>query len=1110
MPGKDTPFSRVTRTSRRLNLALFGVLPLVLVLAGALFWGGQRFIKQEQERLELDFSILIGYVHEQEEFLKKLQIQNSRLGENTLRTPDRIVDVPTANKDGLQIFESQLGFVDMPFSLACDSGECPPRTSFIFAVGGYLSDFYSTFWGGSYYPAGTVFLVNRADSISMAVPAMDVDSGYEPLSQDLFLAVASALKRLSERPQPGARSPFPNVPTPGPLPSRDQVRWFSDPSVPRSMIGYLPARISEQVWGDRLGVAPDLVVGSLFSRDRINVFENAMRTPLYDAFWLTRQGTGVLIGNGVPPDIGAAGLSATRTGLVMRISDSTDTWTGFYQVKYASIFKANIWLPMVAFALLLLSVGAGVKFYRWYNRHVIEPARLAQNDIVESEQFSRTIIETAPIALCIFNRVDGTVAFGNTLAFEWLGVRADEGLRESEESRKLSNRIAQASSPGFLEEFHSSDGRLLHVAYAPTRYKKQSVILCAFADISARAEIERTLAQAKQEADKASEAKSTFLATMSHEIRTPLYGVLGTLELLGMTELDEEQRQHVGRIQSSSTILLQLISDILDITKIEAGQLALETLEFNPRELLQNCTGSYAGMAVQKGLLLFSCADPDLPERLAGDANRIQQILANLLSNAIKFTEVGHVIARMRAVREQDGTCRLFIQVVDSGPGIGSKEQTQLFVPFYQIDNSTHTIRGTGLGLSICARLVDLMQGAIRVTSEPGLGSSFSVELPLQLAGGGDTPRPDLTGIQVLVRTPHQELSENICLWLKRWGAQASPVPAGAQEIPPGQEDAVLVDVLTSDSAVPLAWPGMHLIAGVPGGRHHDSAQSIDGFSVDRIAEAIVRRIYGESMAPSVAQQDLPIPPVRLSVLVAEDNPINQVTLSKQLERLNCTVALASDGIEALAEWDAGTYDVLLTDVNMPRMNGYELASALRAKGVTKPIIGVTANAMRDEEARCLASGMSAWLVKPIALRTLYQHLRGIPPLPPAPGTPEASGPEASGPEEALADLFYEAAVPAKYQALFFATMKTDLERLEAAIAGADAGGAGSLLHRIKGAVVVLGMRKMAERLDLLERLVRKDALEKHVVTGIEEFIVGFRNYEAAVRASSGKDARPA
>jgi two-component system capsular synthesis sensor histidine kinase RcsC len=274
---------------------------------------------------------------------------------------------------------------------------------------------------------------------------------------------------------------------------------------------------------------------------------------------------------------------------------------------------------------------------------------------------------------------------------------------------------------------------------------------------------------------------------------------------------------------------------------------------------------------------------------------------------------------------------------------------------------------------------------------------------------------------------------------------------------------------------------------------------------VDRIAEAIVRRIYGESMAPSVAQQDLPIPPVRLSVLVAEDNPINQVTLSKQLERLNCTVALASDGIEALAEWDAGTYDVLLTDVNMPRMNGYELASALRAKGVTKPIIGVTANAMRDEEARCLASGMSAWLVKPIALRTLYQHLRGIPPLPPAPGTPEASGPE-----EALADLFYEAAVPAKYQALFFATMKTDLEKLEAAIAGADAGGAGSLLHRIKGAVVVLGMRKMAERLDLLERLVRKDALEKHVVTGIEEFIVGFRNYEAAVRASSGKDARPA
>ena len=389
--------------------------------------------------------------------------------------------------------------------------------------------------------------------------------------------------------------------------------------------------------------------------------------------------------------------------------------------------------------------------------------------------------------------LQGEVLFSNALAQQWLGAQAGQPLAPSASVRTLLDKALAAVEPGTFETFLAQDGRPLFVAYAPTRYKKQDVILCAFADISARAEIERTLAQAKRDADKASEAKSTFLATMSHEIRTPLYGVLGTLELLGMTDLDAEQRQHLERIQNSSSILLQLISDILDITKIESGQLALESTVFDPRELIESCTSSYAALAHQKGLLLFSCVDTGVAPWVTGDAGRIRQILANLVSNAIKFTEAGHVIVRLRAVDQPNGNQLLTLQVVDTGIGIGAQEQSQLFLPFYQIDSASHTVRGTGLGLSICARLAKLMNSWIRVTSELGLGSSFSMALSLKPAAGPAPTTPDLAGARVHVRSPHRELSEQVCLWLTMWAR----TPRQRRMPPPATEsDEVLLDVL--------------------------------------------------------------------------------------------------------------------------------------------------------------------------------------------------------------------------------------------------------------------------------------------------------------------------
>ncbi|WP_223283318.1 hybrid sensor histidine kinase/response regulator [Achromobacter xylosoxidans] len=1068
MPLQDTPFGRITRTSRWLNLALFGILPLVLVLGSALFWGLQRIIEQERERLNLDFTILIGYVHAQEQFLNKLRSHSPSLPAENTSTTISLHATSVRERFGMQLLDGQHSSAEMAFSLACgDPSDCPTAGRRLAGLGGYLANFYSTYWASSYFPASTSFLVNQNDSISLSVPAVDAPSGYEMLTPRHFLAATDAiraeLRQLDAVQQRLIDQDLPGLPGPA---SAGRIHWFRTAELPGSMLGMIYANVPPSAWSGRPGTTPAIYAATLLSHHRISIFEKAMSRPLYGGFWLSHREAGILLGDGDRPRVSENGLHYTADGLVLRTTDSTGVWTGVYRVDYPVFFQDNLWLPITAALLLLLSLGGGFAFVRWFNRSVIAPAQNAQHKIVEREEFSRTLVETAPVALCLLARPTGDIVFGNGLALQWLGVEAGQPLENTPEANLLLRQVLAATAPGTIANFHAADGRPLYVAYAPTRYNNRDVVLCAFSDISARASIERALAQAKREADKASEAKSTFLATMSHEIRTPLYGVLGTLELMGLTQLDREQRQHLERMQSSSAILLQLISDILDITKIEAGQLVLESTEFNPRELVQSCTSSYAAMAEQKGLLLFCCVDIDVPPWVTGDAARIRQILGNLLSNAIKFSESGHVIARLKVASAAADQTTLTLQVVDTGIGIGKDEQTQLFVPFYQIDGASHTVRGTGIGLPICARLAKLMGSEIRVTSELGLGSSFSLELPLRTVPGRPLDTPDLRGARVLVRSPNRELTDNVCLWLNLWGAQAAPAPA---PLPLGAPDEVLLDVLFSGPDLDaLDWGGHHVLAAA--GVKAPSARTIRVIpGVDQIAAGILGALRGQLTPPPGAAEAIIFAPLGLRVLVAEDNPINQATLQNQLQQLGCTATVAPNGAEALTLWGLGTYDVLLTDVNMPRMNGYDLARELRAQGVKVPIIGVTANAMREEEERCLDAGMTSWLVKPIELRTLRRHL-------------QHRNAGASGIATAMTRLLPAAAStppPAsiKFRALFITTMQDDLEQLEQTLAAGDLHLLQKTLHRIRGAVGVVHMTALTRRLEALEAALHNEGL---------------------------------
>ncbi|MNJ17201.1 Sensor histidine kinase RcsC [compost metagenome] len=660
--------------------------------------------------------------------------------------------------------------------------------------------------------------------------------------------------------------------------------------------------------------------------------------------------------------------------LVMRKKLGYSNWTIFYVLDLYSLLKVVFW-PLVLSVLTILGVGMSVcRLVSRIERRLIIPAIRRIDALIESETFSRAVIQTAPVALCVLRRADGQVVLENRLSEQWLGECNE---RERLHHRWIEQAFDEARSIR-TDEFQAGNGRHLYPSFVKTRYNGEDVLFCAFSDISSRKQMEAAMAAAKRSADAANEAKTLFLATMSHEIRTPLYGVLSTLELLGKTELKSQQKAYLQAIESSSSALLNLVCDVLDVAKIEAGQLVLDERDFKPLELVYSVIQSYACAARGKGLHLYAFVDPQIPQVLHGDATRIRQVLNNLLSNAVKFTDSGQVVLRVCAGAVEGEQLNVHWQVSDSGRGIDPQDQVFLFDPFYQTGASANTIAGTGLGLSICQRLAGLMKGAIRVVSTPGLGSSFTLLVGLKSLQAHIRLEPGLWPKRVHVYSPVREMAEYICSWLGAWGAKAQ---IGLPETGTPASEAVLVEVYPYRRGAPIcAWTGARIVITPEdteeepcAGQHWQvRLNDLDGlFDTLRLAQG--------SLDPDLAQvaDDPEVSrKLDLKLLVVEDNMINQLILKNQLEVLGCQVVLASDGSQALLLWEKDCYDVVLTDINMPGMNGYELARQLRDQGCQAPIIGATANAMRDESDRCLGAGMQELLVKPFGLGDLYDCLQ--------------------------------------------------------------------------------------------------------------------------------------
>lgn len=664
--------------------------------------------------------------------------------------------------------------------------------------------------------------------------------------------------------------------------------------------------------------------------------------------------------------------------------------------------------------------------------HDLTERKRAEDLLRESENRFRNLFENSPVAYQALD-AQGSIVDGNARLLELFGYTWTElkgcvfGDLWTEDIREVwplyLNRLRKEEQfdTELTVQNRLGDEVALQVAVRIQRMESGDFLRahCMLYDITARSRILRELAAARDAAQEANSAKSAFLAKMSHEIRTPMNAIIGMSQLALMTELTPQQRDYIAKLEHAAMGLLHIINDILDFSKIEAGMLTMEVIDFELDDVIENLCNLVSLRASEKGLELLIRISPDVPTALRGDPNRLGQVLLNLVNNAIKFTETGEVMVSVELKSRAHGQAEVMFSVRDTGIGLTEEQRGRLFREFSQADDSTtRRYGGTGLGLVICQRLVDLMGGTISLESAPGIGSTFSFTGKFGVRENQTRdrrmPLEELRDIRVLVADDNEHALEILQSMLESFQFEVVSADSGSEVLKilvaadPAPVDLLVLDwhlgdtdgfdIINQIRASREIPRQPHVIMVTAYGREEAMNRAVlAGLSsyallVKPVSRSTlldtVMRVFGHVVDLTPAAPVVPVAQARLQqlvrkrgsrILLAEDNEINRQIAMELLRRAGMIVFTACNGREAVEWLAANSCDLVLMDVQMPVMDGYEATRVIRASAAPGaaelPIVAMTAHARMEDRELSIDAGMSDHITKPIILDEFYRTL---------------------------------------------------------------------------------------------------------------------------------------
>ncbi|KVC40111.1 hybrid sensor histidine kinase/response regulator [Burkholderia pseudomultivorans] len=750
---------------------------------------------------------------------------------------------------------------------------------------------------------------------------------------------------------------------------------------------------------------------------------------------------------------------------------------GFGHMIY--LLPLEVQLRALRYELMLICGAALVVIvllcvaYRYWNYRFLSRIYAEASRALDTEMLNHLLVHATPVGLCIVRRENLEIIVANPIARTVMGLRITENQLPGELIGAFEKSLqgVQSDADGsriFQFPFTLSRPKRpplhIEITYAPAKLNKQDVFFCAVIDMTSHHQAEILLREAKLTSDAAAKAKVAFFASMSHEIRTPLSSLVGNIELVARGPLAPEQQARVQAMQTSARGLLQIVNDVLDFSKIDVGELSLMEEWCSVVELLEKLAQSHAPLAVQQGLMFYTVFDRDIPSRLLFDPIRVSQIVNNLLSNALKFTPSGKIV-----LRASWGGGVLVLSVTDSGIGIPEELKQRLFVPFSQGDsNRLAQARGTGLGLSICARLCELMKGRIRLDSAVGVGTRITVELPLKTSEAGQESERALPYRRPVILCRAQENLEWLSSLFDPAVTVITAVANPGEPIDASVHDVLLVTDEYTESEVLEWWrrPGAILWLSRSGpiipARREDGGVGVSIYSLAGMRSAAA--LLGTSPQQALESgTDRRTSEGKLSVLVVEDNVLNRHLLVDQLGTFGVLAIEATNGEEALALLAKEPVKAVMTDIDMPVMDGFQLLSEMRRLGYRIPVYAVSASARPEDIAQGLARGFTDYLAKPVPLDVLEKVVGDLS----APSRTEADQDR----DETVPGV---PSVPDKYVPGFLEQARKDIDEFATLIRGRDVSRLRRWLHGVAGGLSVLGPSELYEQCQELRSYVRE------------------------------------